>query len=299
MDRYLSEFEDYLNRVKSLAPSSMAAYRRDVKEFGEFLAQRGLIDLKDLRNPDLVAYLLNLKHQGRSGATMNRKAASLRALGGFLQSRGYLEVNPAASIKTPKVEKKKVIYLTVQEMETLLSLPDGSIKGMRDRAILEILYATGIRVTEVVELNLADVNLRIGFISCTGEHGKARIIPLGRPAKVALEEYIYGSRPELFQRIGRDHKEEEALFVNVTGDRLSRQGLWKLMKGYAAKAGIDTPITPQTLRHSFAVHMLQNGADLRSLQELLGHEDLTTTQAYLEVTKARIKEVYDNSHPRA
>lgn len=299
MDRYLSEFEDYLTREKSMARNSMVAYRRDLVEFYNFLVERGIEDLKETRNSDIVSYLLKLKNEGKSGATINRKAAALRAFGNFLTVRGYTTVSQASNIKTPKVDRKKVSYLTVREIENLLLLPDGSVKGRRDRAILELLYATGIRVTEIVEMNLAEVNLRIGFVSCSGEHGKARIIPLGRPAKAALEDYIYETRPQIFERNGKNAKEESALFVNFSGERLTRQGLWKLMKSYAAKAGFESRLTPQTIRNSFAVHMLQNGADLRSLQELLGHEDITTTQAYLEVTKARIKEVYDNSHPRA
>jgi integrase/recombinase XerD len=189
-----------------------------------------------------------------------------------------------------------VDYLTISEVETLLDLPDKTTKGIRDRAILELLYATGIRVTELTEMDISEVNLRIGFITCTGEHGKARIVPLGRPSRAALEAYIYDARVRL---IHDEKSEEKALFVNYSGQRMTRQGLWKLIKHYAEQAGIGHKINPQILRNSFAVHMVQNGADLKSLQELLGHEDITTTQIYLESTKSKIKEVYDKSHPRA
>lgn len=174
-------------------------------------------------------------------------------------------------------------------------MPDDSIRGKRDRAILELLYATGIRVNEVIAANVKDVNLRIGFFTCPGESGKARIIPIGRPARAALEEYIYNSRDMMV----KDNKDEDALFVNYYGKRMTRQGLWKIMKEYADKAGLSQKLTPHILRNSFAVHMVQNGADLKSLQELLGHEDISATQIYLSVTKNRIKDVYDKTHPRA
>ena len=166
---------------------------------------------------------------------------------------------------------------------------------MRDSAILELLYATGIRVNEIISANVEDVNLRIGFFTCPGEHGKARIIPMGRPARKAVEEYIFDARDILL----KDRKSENALFVNYFGQRMTRQGLWKILKEYAEKAGISNKLTPHILRNSFAVHMIQNGADLKSLQDLLGHEDISATQIYLTVTKNRIKDVYDKTHPRA
>jgi integrase/recombinase XerD len=175
-------------------------------------------------------------------------------------------------------------------------LPDTTVKGIRDKALLELLYATGIRVSEVLEANVEDLNLRVGFITCTGEFGKARIVPIGSPARAALEEYLYDARPKLLRS---KKNSEKALFVNYNGERITRQGIWKMLKDYGVKAGIDKAITPQILRNSFAAHMVQNGADLKSLQELLGHEDVTATQVYLTVTKNRIKEVYDKTHPRA
>ena len=213
----------------------------------------------------------------------------------YLLEQKIISENPVSGIKSLKIEKKGIEYLTIEEIDRLLSLPDDSVKGKRDKAILEVLYATGIRVSELVEVKLSDVNIRMGFISCMGIHSKARVIPLGRPARAALEEYIYDIRKVLV----RGNTEEKALFVNYHGQQLTRQGLWKIIREYAKKANIENRITPQTLRNSFAVHMVQNGADLKSLQELLGHEDISAMQIYLSETKNRIKDVYDKTHPRA
>ena len=183
----------------------------------------------------------------------------------------------------------------MEEVESLLEQPEDSLKGRRDQALLELLYAAGLRVTEAANANVSDLNLRIGFITCSGEHGKARIVPLGRPSREAIEKYVYDVRPQLL----RDKEDDGALFLNTNGSRLTRQGVWKILKEYAQKAGLENRLSPQTLRNSFAVHMVQNGADLKSIQELMGHEDLAATQIYLTVTKNRIKEVYDRTHPRA
>ena len=203
--------------------------------------------------------------------------------------------NPTANIKSPKIERKEIEYLEMDEIDKLLATPDDSVKGVRDRAILEVLYATGIRVSELIEANVEDINLRMGFITCTGEQSNPRIVPLGRPSRAALEDYIYDGRKKLV----KENTAEKALFVNYYGKRITRQGLWKILKEYGNKAGIEHRLTPNIIRTSFAVHMLQNGADLKTLQELMGHEDITATQVYLSVTKNRIKDVYDKSHPRA
>lgn len=296
MDSNLYDFINYLSSEKKMAKNSLEAYKRDVMEFAEMIREKQNLSLDEASNTEVVAYLLKLKNEGKSAATVNRKVASLRAFYNYLAGRKLISDNPTVNIKSPKIERKKIEYLTIEEIDELLGKPDGSLKGLRDRAILELLYATGIRVSEVVEMNIEDVNLRMGFVTCTGEHGKARIIPMGRPSRAAVEEYIYEIRPK-FLRDGDGV--EKALFVNYAGNRLTRQGLWKLLKEYARLAGIESKLTPQTLRNSFAVHMIQNGADLKSLQELMGHEDISATQIYLSVTKNRIKEVYDKSHPRA
>jgi integrase/recombinase XerD len=296
VDLYLEKFEDYLVTKKKMEPNSVTAYLRDYKEFSAFLDSRGEGCPAEASKSDVAAFLMSLKQQGKTAATVNRKLASVRAFYRFMNQTGQMQANPGADIKTPKIARKEIEYLSLEEVEKLLSQPDGSTKGIRDTAILEVLYATGLRVTELIEANIDDVNLRMGFVTCSGEHGKARIIPLGRPARAALETYIYDDRAKLL----RDKAEaEKALFLNYYGERITRQALWKIIKGYADAAKIEKKITPQTLRNSFAVHMVQNGADLKSLQELLGHEDLAATQIYLTVTKNKIKDVYDRTHPRA
>ena len=290
------QFVEYLTEQKGMSPNTVVAYSCDVFEFSKILADKSGTALKDASNTDIVSYLLKLKNDGKSAATVNRKTASLRMFYNYLIEQSLITENPTANIKSPKVAKKEPEYLTIEEVERLLALPDDSTKGIRDRAILELLYATGIRVSELIKANLRDVNLRMGFITCTGEFGKARIVPMGRLAKAAMEEYILEARARLVNAETSDHV---ALFINYMGKRMTRQGLWKLLKEYAKQAGIDSKITPQTLRNSFAVHMIQNGADLKTLQELLGHEDISATQIYLKVTQNKIKDVYDKTHPRA
>lgn len=296
---YLEEFKEYLEVDQRKAKNTREAYLRDVKAFSLILAEKNVESLANATNTQLVGYLLKLKNDGISGATVNRKVASLRTFYRFMIDKGYINEDPTINIKSPKIERKDIQYLTVEEMDVLLSLPDGSLRGIRDKAILEVLYATGVRVSEITEANLEDINLRMGFITCKGDHGKARIVPMGRPAKASLEEYVYDARPKMLGRDKEDGKDERSLFVNYAGNRITRQGLWKIIKGYAKKAGLESNITPQTLRNSFAVHMIQNGADIKSLQELLGHDDVTATQVFLSVTKSPIKEVYDHAHPRA
>jgi integrase/recombinase XerD len=293
---YNENFREYLRAAKKLAVASVNAYVRDIGDFAVFLTARGGVALDGAGRSDVAAYLLHLKHDGRSASTVNRKMASIRAFYRFMFAKGYCADNPATEMKSPRIAKKDIEYLSIEEVETLLALPDDGVLGVRDRAILELLYATGLRVSEATEADTEHINLRMGFVTCTGEHGKARIIPIGRPARAALEAYIFEGRAKLLR--GKPDK-DKALFLNYSGERMTRQGMWKLIREYATAAGIKKKITPQILRNSFAVHMVQNGADLKSLQELLGHEDPTATQAYLSVSKNRIKDVYDCTHPRA
>lgn len=292
---HIEKFTEYLAREKKMAKNSLDAYRRDVKEFADFEAARGISDLTESSSTEVVAFLHNLRHEGKSGATINRKLASVRAFYNYLSMEKLVDSNPTAGIRTPRVEKKEIEFITIEEMDRLLEAPDDSSKGRRDRAILEVLYATGIKVSELIEANVDDINFRMGFITCSGDSNKARIVPMGRPARAALEDYVYEVRDKML----KDNKKEKALFLNYSGRRITRQGLWKIIKEYGEKAGISLSLTPNTIRNSFAVHMLQNGADLKSLQELMGHEDITATQMYLAATKNRIKDVYDNTHPRA
>ena len=292
---YIEQFIDYLKSEKKMAPNSLDAYGRDIRDFEQFLSERGSAGLPGATRNDVTAFLNKLKADGRSPSTLNRKMASIRTFYNYLQDKQLIIENPARGVKTPRVEKKELEYLSIKEIDKLLESPDDSLKGRRDRAILEVLYATGIKVSELIDANLEDVNFRMGFITCYGESRKTRIIPMGRPARAALEDYVYEVRDQLLG----ENKDEPALFVNYYGKRLTRQGLWKVLKEYGEKSGIKHKLTPNTLRNSFAVHMLQNGADLKSLQELMGHEDITATQIYLSATKNRIKDVYDKTHPRA
>ena len=292
---YIEQFIDYLKSEKKMAPNSLDAYGRDIRDFEQFLSERGAAGLPGATRNDVTAFLNKLKADGRSPSTLNRKMASIRTFYNYLQDKHVIADNPARGVKTPRVEKKELEYLSIKEIDKLLESPDDSLKGRRDRAILEVLYATGIKVSELIDANLEDVNFRMGFITCYGESRKTRIIPMGRPARAALEDYVYEVRDQLLG----ENKDEPALFVNYYGKRLTRQGLWKVLKEYGDKSGIKHKLTPNTLRNSFAVHMLQNGADLKSLQELMGHEDISATQVYLAATKNHIKDVYDRSHPRA
>ena len=296
MEFYLERYFTYLEQEKKMAKNTLEAYKRDTLDFSKILSEKGIGSMKDVTNTEVVSYMFKLKNEGKSAATLNRKIASLRAFYNYMQDKDFIKENPTNDIKSPKIERKELEYLTIMEVERLLSMPNDTLRGQRDKALLEILYATGIRVSEIIDANTEDINIRMGFITCNGEHSKARIIPMGRPARAAVEEYIYEVRPKLLKN---NKEEENALFVNYAGGRMTRQGLWKIIKEYANKAGIQNKITPQILRNSFAVHMIQNGADLKSLQELLGHEDITATQVYLSVTKNRIKDVYDRTHPRA
>lgn len=291
---YINDFEKFLIREKHASDNTVNAYMKDLEHFEDFVMSRGIARITDVSNSDIVAYLMELKKQGRSKSTVNRRLTSIRTFYKFLLREGRVKDNPAEDIKSPRIEKKDIEFLSIDEVNKLMTLPDESIKGIRDRAILELMYATGIRASELIDMKLDDLNMRMGFVKCTGEHSKARIIPIGRPARHALEDYVYDARPVLLKK-----STSEKLFVNYAGESMTRQGLWKILKEYGEEAGLKIRLTPQVLRNSFAVHMLQNGADIKSIQELMGHEDIAATQAYLAVTKNRIKDVYDRAHPRA
>ena len=294
MESILAEFEAYLFQEKKMAKNSLQAYRRDVRGFAQFLKEKHIRQFSDVNNATIISYVLYLKKLGRTTSTINRKIASVRSFFYFLKRRGDVEENPVARVRTPKLEKKELEYLSLEEVELLLSQPDDSRKGIRDKAILELMYATGMRVSEVVMLDVGDVNLKMDFVACGSDQSNARILPIGQMCREALARYLEEGRSGMLTDM-----EEDALFVNYNGHRLTRQGLWKIIRYYADKAGIEKRITPQILRHSFAVHMIQNGADLKSLQELLGHEDAAATQVYLTANRSTLKEVYDKTHPRA
>ena len=254
----------------------------------------GITDLRKVKKEAINEYLLHMTQIGKSPATVTRSTASIKSFYAYLLQSGAIKANPAKSVAAMKVERKYPEILTNREVELFLEQPKCvDEKGFRDHAMLELLYATGIRVSELIGLNVEDVNLSAGFIRCTSR-GKERIVPLYHTAVKALEDYVRNIRPRIIA-----DEEEHALFVNMNGERMSRQGFWKIIKYYQEKAEIDKDITPHTLRHSFAVHLLENGADLRSIQEMLGHADISSTQIYTHVVKKQLKDVYNKAHPRA
>jgi integrase/recombinase XerD len=296
MKNELQTFIHYLSVERGLAQNTLFSYERDITQYLEFLGKAGILSLKDSSKVHISNYLMKLKQLGRASATLSRTMVSIRAFYQFLVRERMLDHDPSLHMETPKLEKRLPKVMTVQEVETLLEAPQtSSPNGMRDKAMLEVLYATGIRVSELISLDLQSVNLGMGFIRCIGKGSKERIIPLGRIASQYLSTYIESMRPKLLKK----SKAEEALFVNHLGTRITRQGFWKIIKRYAMEANILKEITPHTLRHSFATHLLENGADLRAVQEMLGHADISTTQIYTHVTRSKMKEVYDRTHPRA
>jgi len=295
MKKLISEFINYLSVERGLALNTLESYGRDLRQYSQYLQQDDESALDQASRSTIVDYLLHLQKQGKATATIARRLAALKAFYQFLVREKYLEKDPTANLESPKLQKRLPKVLTIREVELLLQEPEPSTPaGLRDRAMLELLYATGIRVSELVSLNTPDVNLDVGYIRCTGKGSKERIVPLGSMAIKGVREFLDQGRGKLV----RD-REEPAMFVNHHGRRLTRQGFWKIVKKYAEDAKINKEITPHTLRHSFATHLLENGADLRSVQEMLGHADISTTQIYTHITKGRLKEIYAKTHPRA
>ncbi len=290
---YLGGYATYLTVEKQAAPNTSSSYLRDVGQFIRWLEEEGLSPEQAVQS-DVEAYTRYLTAKGKSVATVTRCLASLKSFYTYMQRAGRVPANPAKGIVPAKVERKLPKILTSKEVELFLEQPDASdAKGCRDRAMLELLYATGIRVSELIGLDEAHLNLAAGFIRCPGR-GKERIIPLYPAAVRALADYVEHVRPQMVER-----PDEPALFVNMNGERMSRQGFWKIIKHYQEKAGIKKEITPHTLRHSFAAHLLENGADLHSIQEMLGHADISSTQIYAQLVNQKLKDVYNKAHPRA
>ncbi|MET0015753.1 site-specific tyrosine recombinase XerD [Oscillibacter sp.] len=291
---YLALYEKYLTAEKDASANTVSAYLRDVNQFQEFLHVEEDSDLRRAA-PEMVQHYMDWMHgKGKSAASVTRFLASAKSFYKFMVSSGDLAANPARGLTAAKVERKYPEILTSKEVELFLEQPQCvDAKGFRDHAMLELLYATGIRVTELIDLNVDDLNLSAGFLRCASR-GRERIIPLYPAAVKALRDYEINVRPEIIADV-----DEQALFVNMNGERMSRQGFWKIIKYYQEKAGIQKDITPHTLRHSFAVHLLENGADLRSIQEMLGHADISSTQIYTHVVKNQLKDVYNKAHPKA
>ena len=286
---------NYLAVEKGLSKNTLESYRRDLEKFIAFVSKHQISKPEEVDRDALNLFIADLKIKGRATSTISRGIASIRSFFNFLLQEGLIDTNPTLELESPKLEKKLPRVLTTGEIDRLLAQPlAGDNNGLRDKAMLELLYASGIRVSELVSLNISDFDPRVGFLRCSGKGMKERIVPIGTLAINSVNEYVIRSRPRLLKTNG-----ETALFVNQHGNRLTRQGFWKILKKYARKTDIPGEITPHTLRHSFATHLLENGADLRSVQEMLGHSDISTTQIYTQITRRKIREVYDQTHPRA
>lgn len=289
----ISAYENYLVHVKQASANTVASYLRDVRQFAVWQTDTNG-SLEESTRQTIGDYLLFLQEEGRSPATVSRCVASLRNFFGFGVSAGFVSENPVQKVELQRSEKKLPQILTSREVERLLAQPACvDAKGYRDKAMLEVMYATGIRVSELIGLNIDDVSLDAGFIHCAGGK-KSRFIPLYPAAIRALGNYIRQIRPAMLA-----NPQESALFVNISGERMSRQGFWKILKHYQQTAEIEKDITPHTLRHSFAVHLLENGADLHSIQEMMGHSDISSTQMYTQLVNRNLKNVYDKCHPKA
>lgn len=288
-------YENYLTKVKQASDNTISSYLRDIRQFVDWRQEREQTDLLTTSEEEVAGYLSYLQIEGKSGATVSRTLASLKNFFSYMVSNGFLEHTPVSEeIHVERGEKKLPQILSGAEVELLLAQPVCTdAKGFRDKAMLEVMYATGMRVSELIDLNTGDVNLELGVIKCGGSK-KSRVIPLYPAALSSLTQYIKEARMQLIT-----DPAEESLFVNISGSRMSRQGFWKILKYYQAKAGIEKEITPHTLRHSFAVHLLENGADLGSLQELMGHSDISSTQMYTHMINQKIKAVYQKCHPKA
>lgn len=295
MQQQLEQFLAYLAVERGLSGNTTAAYRTDLEQFVHFINERGINAWNTVSRDDLVSFLIYLKEKRYATSTVARRTAAMKSFFDYLVSEGHVGSNPTEHLDSPKVDRFLPKAVTVNQIDELLELPltTGGPEGLRDKAMLELLYATGMRVSELVALNVHDVDMTAQHIRCIGKGNKERLLPIAGTSVTALEEYLDMARGQ----IGRNG-DDQALFLNHRGKRLTRQGFWLILKGYAEQLGLHD-LTPHTLRHSFATHMLNNGADLRSVQELLGHASISTTQIYTQVSTDRLHKVYDKAHPRA
>ena len=293
MEKQLKQFFEFLEFGKKLSNNTLQSYKRDLKQFEAFINENKK-NYNKLKQEDIREYIKYLHENGKKASTISRGIASIRSFYQYELKNRKVKTDPTEGIKSPKIEKRLPSVLTSKEIELLLEQPKGvDLKGIRDKAMLEFAYATGMRVTEIISLNVEDVNLEEGFVLCRNA-GKQRTIPLGAMSLKALKAYIEEAREFLIK-----DENENALFVNINGKRLTRQGFWKIIKYYKEQAHITKDITPHVLRHSFATHLLQNGADLKAIQTMLGHSDISSTQRYMQFQKKKKKNVYKKAHPRA
>ena len=293
MENWVKNFVNFLEKDKKLSENTLQSYRRDIEQYMHYIESNN-IELSTTNKTTVITYLMYLQKEGRATSTISRNLASIRSYYQYLVRMKQIAEDPTTGLESPKLEKKLPKVLSVNEINLLLEQPKCvDLKGYRDKAMLELLYATGIRVSELINLNLADVNFEMGFIKCTNGV-KERVIPIGNMAASALKEYLEHARSMM-----TNPEVENALFVNTNGGRLTRQGFWKIVKQYKNQAQITKDITPHTLRHSFATHLVENGADLHSIQEMLGHSDISSTQVYAQIARNKLKDVYQKTHPRA
>ncbi len=293
MEEAIQGFITYLHNVKKKSLNTELSYKRDLSKMQDYFASAGITELDDITEEALAEYVAYLNGNGFAAATVSRSVASAKAFFHYCANEGLVKKDPTVTLRAPKIEKKMPEILTMDEVTRLLEQPRGdSPKEIRDKAMLELLYATGIRVSELINLEVSDVNMQMCYITCH-DAGKERVIPFGREAKRAMTRYLDGGRAAIVEDPSSD-----ILFANCSGQKMSRQGFWKLIKYYAKKAKIAADITPHTLRHSFAAHLVENGADLHAVQEMLGHSDISTTQIYATMNHNKIREVYAKAHPR-
>ena len=293
MEKQIKLFLEFLQNDKKLSNNTLQSYERDILQYQEY-AEENRMNYAKVDQSDLKRYLDHLSEIGKKPSTISRNLATIRSFYQFLLRNRKVKEDPTMNLQAPKIEKRVPSILTSQEVELLLEQPKNvDLKGSRDKAMLELAYATGMRVTEIINLNCDDVNLKEGFVTCSNQN-KQRNIPIGTISAKALKEYIDNARPILVK-----DENEEALFVNINGKRLTRQGFWKIVKYYKEQAHISKDITPHVLRHSFATHLLQNGADLKAIQTMLGHSDISSTQVYKQFQNQGLKNVYKKAHPRA
>lgn len=300
MNEFQYAIEDYIHFIqveRQLSVNTLASYRRDLESYVHFLKEaEGMSDFSVVERTTILRHLEQLRAQGKTSRTVARHISSIRSFHQFLLREKRAETDPTVHLEMPTIEQKLPNILSIEEIEALLTAPNKSKpQGIRDLAMLELLYGSGMRISELIALDLADIHLTMGFVRVFGKGGKERIIPLGKSALSAINAYLNGARGQLQGK----YPKTDAFFINQRGKRLTRQGCWKLMKEHALKAGIQHELTPHTLRHSFATHLVENGADLRAVQEMLGHADISTTQIYTHISKTRLSEVYKQFHPRA
>ena len=294
MRSHIAAFINYVQVERGLAPNSVAAYRRDLAKFAAFCEKQRL-KLTSVERKHVVDFLGRLYQQGLDARSVARHLVTVRNLFRFLLQEGFIRHDPVEHIESPRVWKRLPKFLTLEEVERLLAAASGAAPlDLRERAMLELLYATGLRVSELVNLKVSDVQLDSGLVRCIGKGNKERVVPLGKKAQAALEDYLRRGRPPLIAR-----RPSPYLFASRRGGRMTRQNFWHLLRRRARAAGVRAPLTPHTLRHSFATHLLERGADLRAVQLLLGHADISTTEIYTHVAQERLKQVYRTHHPRA